>query len=88
MQTRLRGLLVVVLLILPLVLKPSAPAGAQPSAADNGTWTAVAPMPTARFGLAATTGPDGRIYAIGGNGGNGAPPGHRSPQDQHPRAAA
>jgi N-acetylneuraminic acid mutarotase len=30
------------------------------------TWSAVAPMPTARVNLAATTGPDGRIYAIGG----------------------
>ena len=29
-------------------------------------WTTVAPMPTARYGLAAATGPDGRIYAIGG----------------------
>jgi N-acetylneuraminic acid mutarotase len=30
------------------------------------SWTTVAPMPTARFGLAAATGADGRIYAIGG----------------------
>jgi N-acetylneuraminic acid mutarotase len=30
------------------------------------TWSTVAPMPTARAGLAAATGPDGRIYAIGG----------------------
>ena len=30
-------------------------------------WTTVAPIPTARYGLAAVTGPDGRIYAIGGN---------------------
>jgi N-acetylneuraminic acid mutarotase len=29
-------------------------------------WTAVAPMPTGRSLLAATTGPDARIYAIGG----------------------
>jgi uncharacterized repeat protein (TIGR01451 family) len=29
-------------------------------------WATVAPMPTARYGLAAATGPDGRIYAIGG----------------------
>jgi len=35
------------------------------------TWTAVASLPTARGDLAAATGPDGRIYAIGGwlNGG-------------------
>jgi N-acetylneuraminic acid mutarotase len=32
------------------------------------TWAAVAPMPTARYALAAATGPDGRIYAIGGSG--------------------
>jgi hypothetical protein len=30
------------------------------------TWAPVSPMPTARSGLAAVTGPDGRIYAIGG----------------------
>lgn len=30
------------------------------------TWSARAPMPTARYGLAAVSGPDGRIYAIGG----------------------
>ena len=31
-----------------------------------GTWASVAPIPTPRNGLAATTGPDGRIYALGG----------------------
>src|SRR5262249_9236911 len=30
------------------------------------TWTAVAPMPTARGGLAAATARDGRIFAVGG----------------------
>jgi hypothetical protein len=30
------------------------------------TWTTVASMPTARTNLPAVTGPDGRIYAIGG----------------------
>jgi N-acetylneuraminic acid mutarotase len=30
------------------------------------TWAAMAPMPTHRHALAATRGPDGRIYAIGG----------------------
>lgn len=30
------------------------------------TWTGVAPMPTPRLQLAATTGRDGRIYALGG----------------------
>lgn len=34
------------------------------SAAD--TWTTVAPLLTARFDLGAATGPDGRIYVIGG----------------------
>ncbi|GAC1576777.1 MAG: hypothetical protein NVS3B18_10590 [Candidatus Dormibacteria bacterium] len=29
-------------------------------------WVTVAPMPTARYGLAAATGSDGRIYAMGG----------------------
>ncbi|MCY2987413.1 MAG: PKD domain-containing protein [Planctomycetota bacterium] len=32
----------------------------------SNTWSAVAPMNTARFGLAAATAPDGMIYAIGG----------------------
>src|SRR5260370_39847695 len=30
------------------------------------SWPTVAPMPTARHLLAAVAGPDGRIYAIGG----------------------
>ena len=34
--------------------------------ASANAWTTVAPMPTARYVLAAATGPDGRIYAIGG----------------------
>jgi len=35
-------------------------------AAPAATWSFVAPLPTAREFLAAATGPDGRIYAIGG----------------------
>jgi N-acetylneuraminic acid mutarotase len=31
------------------------------------TWTTAAPMPTARTELAAVTGPDGAVYAIGGS---------------------
>ena len=37
---------------------------------STNTWAQVAPLPTGREGLAATTGPDGRIYAIGGVNGN------------------
>src|SRR2546426_2882214 len=36
----------------------------QPAA---GTWSPVASMPTARFGLAVATGKHGMIYAIGGS---------------------
>jgi N-acetylneuraminic acid mutarotase len=32
------------------------------------SWSTVASMPTARQGLAAASGPDGRVYAIGGTG--------------------
>ncbi|WP_371502576.1 hypothetical protein OG871_36000 [Kitasatospora sp. NBC_00374] len=39
-----------------------------------GTWTAAAPLPTARVGLAAVTGRDGRIYAIGGSPNEQFPP--------------
>lgn len=38
---------------------------------SRGTWSPVASMPTARFGLAATTGRYGMIYAIGGSTGLG-----------------
>src|SRR5205823_5159694 len=37
-------------------------------------WTAVAPLSTGRRSLAATVGPDGRIYAVGGETGNGFAP--------------
>src|SRR2546426_11926618 len=37
------------------------------AAPSAGTWTAVASMPTARFGLAASTGKHGIIYALGGS---------------------
>jgi N-acetylneuraminic acid mutarotase len=37
------------------------------------SWTTVAPMPTARFWLAAAPGTDGRIYAIGGEDFTGKP---------------
>ena len=36
------------------------------------SWTQVASLPTAHFGLAAATGGDGRIYAIGGVGNAGS----------------
>ncbi len=41
-------------------------------AAAAGSWTTVASMPTARQNLAAATGSDGRIYAIGGNNNTGS----------------
>ncbi len=37
------------------------------------TWSTITPMPTARAGAAATFGPDGKLYVIGGSDGNGAP---------------
>jgi len=46
-----------------------------PVAADtpaSGSWSTVAPMPTARANLASATSSDGRIYAIGGYDANGA----------------
>jgi len=42
-------------------------------AARVGTWTAVASMPTARFGLASATGKHGIIYALGGSVGLAGP---------------
>jgi Kelch motif len=48
------------------------PAGRTATASTVGvanTWTTVAPMPTARYNLAAATGPDGRVYALGGDNG-------------------
>ena len=44
-----------------VTLGTGALSGLQPT-----TWSGVASMPTAREGLAAVEGPDGRIYAIGG----------------------
>jgi hypothetical protein len=44
-----------------------------PGNAQSDTWTTVAPLPTARGGLAASTGPDGKIYALGGFDGSGQP---------------
>src|SRR2546428_2707783 len=43
------------------------------AAPSAGTWTAVASMPTARFGLAAATGKHGIIYALGGSMGLAGP---------------
>src|SRR5213075_3082754 len=37
-----------------------------------GTWSTVAPMPTARTDLAAVAGADGKLYAIGGRVGGSA----------------
>src|SRR3989441_9024984 len=43
------------------------------TAPSAGTWSAVASMPTARFGLAAATGKHGMIYALGGSIGLAGP---------------
>jgi virginiamycin B lyase len=40
---------------------------------QTSAWTAAPPMPAGRFGLAAAAGPDGLIYAMGGNNANGIP---------------
>src|SRR5216117_1179192 len=40
---------------------------------STGTWSALASMPTARFGLAVVTGKHGIIYAIGGSSGLSGP---------------
>src|SRR2546426_9568305 len=58
----------------PSVRAPRARADAIVDAAPSaGTWTAVASMPTARFGLAAATGKHGIIYALGGSMGLAGP---------------
>ena len=43
------------------------------SGSSSNTWTTVASMPTPRTALAAAVGPDGRIYAIGGDDTDGDP---------------
>src|SRR5947209_3784367 len=53
------NLMITLLLVCSFAYSP-APAVAQ------GSWATVAPMPTAREKFGAATGPDGRIYAIGG----------------------
>jgi N-acetylneuraminic acid mutarotase len=50
----------------PLQVTITDRAGNQITASGGPTWASAAAMPTARFGLAAAAGPDGRIYAIGG----------------------
>jgi N-acetylneuraminic acid mutarotase len=51
------------------------PAGVavSPPAPNTGIWTVVQPMPTARSEMAAATGPDGKIYAIGGRNAQNTP---------------
>src|SRR5689334_11330379 len=48
--------------------EPEGDPSVSPEAAAAG-WSYAAPMSTARTGLAAATGADGRIYAIGGSNG-------------------
>ena len=38
----------------------------------HNSWATEMPMPTARYALTAVTGPDGRLYAIGGYDSNGS----------------
>src|SRR5438034_10771712 len=52
-----------------LMMLMAAPQGTASAADPGDTWTPVAPMQFARFQPAAVAGPDGRIYAIGGNNG-------------------
>lgn len=62
--------------VLPFHNQPSAPVahgGTRATATSSPhplTWRTAAPLPIARFGLAAVVAPDGRIIAIGGNTGN------------------
>ena len=61
----------------PMPLGPSALSARADVASEQGlsgeTWSLVASMPTARFGLAAATGKHGIIYAIGGSAGLSGP---------------
>jgi serine/threonine protein kinase/N-acetylneuraminic acid mutarotase len=56
---------------LALLLPPKSAASAKPPEPLPTTWKSLASMPTARSLLAAVTGPDGRIYAIGGENASG-----------------
>ena len=55
---------------LSLVVPKSAASAKLPEPLPT-TWKSLAPMPTARILLAAVTGPDAHIYAIGGENANG-----------------
>src|SRR6185312_15402202 len=57
-----RWLAVVWLLLASLMVA----AGAAQAAPPLGRWSELAPLPTGRYSLAAATGADGRIYALGG----------------------
>src|SRR5260370_32217226 len=52
----------------PNALNPRAAVAAR-AEPPVGSWSPVASMPTARFGLAAATGSNGIVYAIGGSSG-------------------
>ncbi len=60
------GVVAAVLAMLALMSSELVAATEAETSAQTG-WKVVAPMPTARYRLAAATGGDGRIYAIGGN---------------------
>jgi serine/threonine-protein kinase len=57
---------------LALLLPPKSAASAKRPEPLPTTWSSLASMPTARSLLAAVTGPDGRIYAIGGENASGS----------------
>jgi N-acetylneuraminic acid mutarotase len=56
----------------PIQVTISDSAGDQATAAGQFAWSSAAPMPTARLLLATVTGPDGRIYALGGQPNTGS----------------
>jgi serine/threonine protein kinase/N-acetylneuraminic acid mutarotase len=57
---------------LALLFPPKSAASAKRPEPLPTTWSSLASMPTARSLLAAVTGPDGRIYAIGGENASGS----------------
>src|SRR4051812_2936919 len=67
------GLCAVLCLLAAALPARATPQGAQASIGRKAGWKAEQPLPAARSGLAAATGADGHIYAIGGFGVDGLP---------------